>query len=132
MFKHNLVFACFKSYFINVKLFPCFVFGFIRHFVHTVQFNTIQCPSPINLQLLSLSSQYDSRAYMIVGLSENFFVLLFSQMKRFPEKTRMSNVYRPTQHLNGRHVFASPAIPPAPSVLENDNSVTHTFYDWMN
>ncbi|XP_029933707.1 carbonic anhydrase 4-like [Myripristis murdjan] len=36
-------------------------------------------------------------------------------MERFPEQTELFHVYRPTQHLNGRHVFASPAIPPAPS-----------------
>ncbi|XP_071763457.2 uncharacterized protein LOC139918085 [Centroberyx gerrardi] len=35
--------------------------------------------------------------------------------KRFPMKTMLSNVYRPPQALNGRHVYASPAIPPSSS-----------------
>ncbi|XP_031699035.1 carbonic anhydrase 4-like isoform X1 [Anarrhichthys ocellatus] len=36
-------------------------------------------------------------------------------VQRFPMKTRLANVYRPKQPLNGRHVFASPATPLSPS-----------------
>lgn len=36
-------------------------------------------------------------------------------IERFPTMAGYSNVYRPTQHLNGRRVFASPATPLPPS-----------------
>ncbi|KAM3591370.1 uncharacterized protein V6R79_000846 [Siganus canaliculatus] len=35
-------------------------------------------------------------------------------IQMFPMKTQYSNVYRPTQALNGRHVYASPATPLPP------------------
>uniref|UniRef100_H2S426 Carbonic anhydrase n=1 Tax=Takifugu rubripes TaxID=31033 RepID=H2S426_TAKRU len=37
-------------------------------------------------------------------------------IQQFPTKTKLSNVYRPTQNLNNRQVFASPAtsLPPSP------------------
>ncbi|XP_029702116.1 putative carbonic anhydrase 3 [Takifugu rubripes] len=42
--------------------------------------------------------------------------LLLFQIQQFPTKTKLSNVYRPTQNLNNRQVFASPAtsLPPSP------------------
>ncbi|XP_056152540.1 carbonic anhydrase 4-like [Lampris incognitus] len=35
-------------------------------------------------------------------------------IERFPKMSKLTNVFRPTQALNGRHVYSSPAIPVVP------------------
>lgn len=46
-------------------------------------------------------------------------LVICSQIKKFPMETKLVNIYRPTQPLHKRHVYASRGTPLTPRNLQN-------------
>lgn len=67
-------------------------------------------------QLWLLCAEEDDLILVVLHKGPCWILLCFLfQIQQFPTKTKLSNVYRPTQNLNNRQVFASPATSLPPS-----------------